>query len=83
MNTKAKEMDTTTLKVQEALEKIRPFLNRDGGDIELVDISESTVTVKLLGNCMSCPMSFSTMKLGVENTIKQHAPEIQEVLNVD
>jgi len=67
----------------EALETIRPFLNKDGGDIELVDVKAETVFVKLIGNCNGCPMSFSTMKLGVVNTIKQHAPEILEVVSVE
>ena len=70
-------------KVLDALESIRPFLNKDGGDIELVDIKDHKVYVKLQGNCNGCPMSFSTMKLGVENTIKQFAPEIVEVLSVE
>ena len=70
-------------KVLEALESIRPFLYKDGGDIELVDIKDHKVYVKLQGNCNGCPMSFSTMKLGVENTIKQFAPEITEVISVE
>ena len=70
-------------KVLDALESIRPFLNNDGGDIELVDIKDHKVYVKLQGNCNGCPMSFSTMKLGVENTIKQFAPEITEVISVE
>ena len=82
MNTEIKHEETVT-KVLEALETIRPFLNKDGGDIELVDVKDKTVYVKLVGNCNGCPMSFSTMKLGVENTIKQHAPEISEVVSVD
>lgn len=82
MNSDTKHEGTVT-KVMEALESIRPFLNRDGGDIELVDVKDNKVFVKLQGNCNGCPMSFSTMKLGVENTIKQYAPEIVEVLNID
>jgi len=70
-------------KVMEALESIRPFLNKDGGDIELVDVKENKAFVKLLGTCSNCHISHSTMKLGVENTIKQHAPEILEVINID
>lgn len=70
----------TEKKVLEALESIRPFLNRDGGDIELIKIENNKVYVKLHGNCNGCPMSFSTMKLGVESTIKQFAPEVEEVL---
>lgn len=75
--------EETITKVLEALESIRPFLNKDGGDIELIDVKEDKVYVKLLGNCSGCPVSFSTMKLGVENTIKQFAPEITEVLSVE
>ncbi|MEC5157762.1 NifU family protein [Chryseobacterium sp. MP_3.2] len=75
--------EETVTKVLNALESIRPFLNKDGGDIELVDVKDQKVYVKLHGNCNGCPMSFSTMKLGVETTIKQHAPEILEVLNVE
>lgn len=70
-------------KVMEALETIRPFLNNDGGDIELIDVVDYTVLVKLQGNCSGCPMSFSTMKLGVENTIKQFVPSIKEVVSVE
>lgn len=67
-------------RVQQALENIRPFLNSDGGDIELVDITEDmTVLVKLLGNCETCKMSVSTMKAGVESTIKNFVPEITAV----
>lgn len=79
-NTKHEE---TVTKVLEALESIRPFLNRDGGDIELIDVEGDKVLVKLIGNCNGCPMSFSTMKLGVENTVKQFAPEITEVVSVE
>jgi Thioredoxin-like proteins and domains len=61
MNTEIKH-EETVIKVLEALETIRPFLNKDGGDIELVDVKAETVFVKLIGNCNGCPMSFSTMK---------------------
>ena len=75
--------EETVARILSALESIRPFLNKDGGDIELVDVKDQTVFVKLHGNCNGCPMSFSTMKLGVETTIKQYAPEILEVLSVE
>ncbi len=74
--------EETFAKVEEALKSIRPFLNNDGGDIELINVEGNKVFVKLQGNCVSCPMSLSTMKLGVENTIKQFAPQIVEVVNV-
>lgn len=75
--------EETVTKVMAALESIRPFLNKDGGDIELIDVIDNIVSVKLQGNCNGCPMSFSTMKLGVENTIKQFAPEIIGVVEVE
>lgn len=73
---------TLEVRVEKALESIRPFLNRDGGDISLEAIEGSRVLVKLIGNCTACPMNYSTMKLGVENTIKEFAPEITEVVNI-
>ena len=69
-------------KVMEALESIR-FLNNDGGDIELVDVIDNRVMVKLQGNCSGLSYEFFTMKLGVENTIKQFVPSIKEVVSVD
>lgn len=69
-------------KVLNALESIRPFLNKDGGDIELVNVENNIVTVKLLGSCGQCSMSLSTMKFGVEHKIKEYAPEITEVISI-
>lgn len=69
-------------KVLHALESVRPFLNKDGGDIELIKVENNVATVKLLGNCGSCAMSFSTMKFGVEHKIKEFAPEITEVISI-
>jgi len=68
-----------------ALEEIRPYLKSDGGDIELINVDEDAmiVTVRLLGNCSSCAINGTTMKLGVENTIKKHLPEVKEVIKVD
>jgi len=77
------EYINTVTKVLEALDEIRPFLDRDGGDIELIDVAENVVTVRLLGNCSACAISTSTMRLGVENIIKQYAPEITEVVNIE
>ena len=83
MNKEKPTHEEVVTKVMEALESIRPFLNNDGGDIELVDVVDNKVMVKLQGNCQGCPMSFSTMKLGVENTIKQFAPSTKEVVSVE
>ena len=83
MNREKLTHEEVVTKVMEALDSIRPFLNNDGGDIELVDVVDNKVMVKRQGNCQGCPMSFSTMKLGVENTIKQFAPSIKEVVSVE
>jgi len=70
-------------KVEEALAEIRPFLQKDGGDISLVSIdNETSVKVRLEGNCMGCSVNQMTLKSGVEMTIKKHAPQIEEVVNV-
>ena len=72
-----------TKKIEKALEEIRPFLQNDGGDIELVSVEENkSVTVRLLGNCVSCSVNQMTLKSGVEMTIKKYAPEIEKVYNV-
>ena len=74
--------ETLTLKVEEALSEIRPFLESDGGNIELLSIIDDIVKVKLLGNCVSCSVNQMTLKNGVELTIKKQAPQIKEVINI-
>jgi Fe-S cluster biogenesis protein NfuA len=69
-------------KVEEVIGKIRPFLQRDGGDIELVDVVDGVVKVRLKGACGTCPMSMMTLKMGVEKTLKTDIPEIKEVVAV-
>lgn len=70
-------------KVKEALDNIRPYLQNDGGDISLVEITDDlTVKVKLLGACGCCPHSVQTLKLGVEQHLKKEVPEIKEVVSV-
>ncbi len=69
-------------KVQAAIEKIRPSLQRDGGDIQLIDVTDGVVKVKLQGACGSCPMSAMTLKMGVERQLKQEIPEVKEVVAV-
>ena len=69
--------------VIEALKKVRPMLQRDGGDIELVSVEEGgIVKVRLKGACGSCPMSTMTLKMGVEKMLKQEVPEVKEVVQV-
>ena len=69
-------------KVEAALEKIRPALRADGGDVELVDVKDGVVTVRLTGACGSCPMSTMTLRMGVERVIKEEVPEIKELVAV-
>lgn len=67
-------------KVNTAIDQLRPFLNADGGDMELVEItSEKVVKVRLLGACSDCSMSMMTLKAGLEDAVKKIAPEIQGV----
>lgn len=71
-------------KIQEILETIRPALQADGGDVELVDVTDDgVVKVRLTGACGSCPMSTMTLKMGIERTLMQHLPEVKEVVQVD
>jgi len=69
-------------KVEEVLNKIRPSLMRDGGNVELIDVSDGTVKVKLTGACAGCPMSTLTLKMGIEQVLKQEIPEVKEVVAV-
>jgi Fe-S cluster biogenesis protein NfuA len=69
--------------VEKALENIRPALQADGGDIELVDVGEDgTVQVRLTGACGACPMSQMTLKMGVEKTLKKIVPKVTSVITV-
>ncbi len=69
--------------VEEALKKVRPSLQADGGDIELVSVEENgVVKVRLKGACGSCPMSTMTLKMGVEKFLKQQIPSVKEVVAV-
>ena len=69
--------------VEKALEEIRPFLNSDGGNISLVEIiDDKHVKVRLAGACTNCSLSISTMKAGVETTIKKYVPQIETVENI-
>ncbi|MBE9512787.1 MAG: NifU family protein [Chloroflexi bacterium] len=70
-------------KVETALAQIRPALQADGGDVELVDVTdEGVVKLKLKGACSGCPMSAMTLKHGIERLLKQHIPEVKEVVAV-
>ena len=77
-------MSTSNLKdkIEIALEEIRPFLKNDGGDISLIEVKGNNVTVRLEGACIACSVNQMTLKTGVEMTIKKHAPEIENVINI-
>ncbi|MBI4711906.1 MAG: NifU family protein [Planctomycetes bacterium] len=66
-------------KVEAALNKIRPFLAADGGNVELVDIKDGVVSVRLTGTCGCCPMSQMTLKSSVEQVLKKEVPEVKSV----
>ena len=69
-------------KVEAALDRIRPALQADGGNVELVDVDGEVVRVKLVGACGCCPMSTMTLKMGIERVLKEQVPEIKEVVAV-
>jgi Fe-S cluster biogenesis protein NfuA len=70
-------------RVQEVLDKLRPYIQRDGGDVELVDVTEEgVVQVRLLGACGSCPSSTITLKAGIERALFEEVPEVREVEQV-
>ncbi len=69
-------------KIEKALDEIRPFLQADGGDIELLSVDGDTVNVALKGACTHCSFNQMTFISGVETTIKKHAPQIKKVINV-
>lgn len=76
--------DELKFNVEKALDEIRPFLQSDGGDIELISIDNDTsVKVKLQGACVGCTVNQMTLKSGVEMTIKKYAPQIEEVININ
>jgi len=69
-------------KVETALAQIRPVLQADGGDVELVDVSEGVVKLRLKGACLGCPMSTITLQRGIERVLKEQIPEVKEVIAI-
>jgi Fe-S cluster biogenesis protein NfuA len=71
-------------RVSAVIEKVRPFLQADGGDIELISVDDATgvVSVRLRGACSGCPSAAMTLKMGVERHLKEKVPEVTEVVNV-
>ena len=75
--------ETLEKKVQKALDEIRPNIQADGGDIELVAVENGIVKVRLQGHCVGCPMSAMTLKQGVEAHLKKRVPEVVKVESVE
>ncbi|MEE8353010.1 MAG: NifU family protein [Dehalococcoidales bacterium] len=69
-------------KVEAALDEIRPTLQADGGDVELVGVDDGVVSVRLTGACAGCPMSTMTLKMGIERALRGRIPEVKEVISV-
>jgi Fe-S cluster biogenesis protein NfuA len=69
-------------KVEEIIGKIRPFLQADGGDVELVDVDDGVVKVRLQGACKGCPMSTITLQQGIARILKEQIPEVKDVVAV-
>ncbi len=69
-------------KIEEVLNKIRPSLVLDGGNVELVTVDDGVVKVRLTGACGGCPMATITLKTGIERILKQEVPEIKEVVAI-
>lgn len=71
-------------KIEEALQQIRPFLQADGGNVSLVEVTDDNIVkLQLLGACKTCSMSMMTLKAGIEETIKRAVPEVKEVVAVN
>lgn len=81
---KRKELFPLEEQVKEILDKVRPALQADGGDVELVDVDETTgiVKVKLTGSCFGCPFATLTLKNGIEAALKEAIPEVKEVIDI-
>jgi len=77
-------LETYKVQIEEALDNIRPYLEADGGNVRVIDLTDDMVLkLELLGNCGSCPMSTMTLKAGVEEAIKKVIPEIKKVVAIN
>jgi Fe-S cluster biogenesis protein NfuA len=82
MTENTKESSAMYDEVLEVLDKLRPFLQRDGGDVELVDVEDGIVKLRLMGACGSCPSSTITLKAGIERALLEEVEGVQEVVQV-
>jgi Fe-S cluster biogenesis protein NfuA len=69
-------------KVEAALEHVRPALLADGGDVQLIDVKDGVVTLRLTGACGGCPMATMTLRSGIERVLKEQVPEVKEVVAI-
>ncbi|MHC5011763.1 MAG: NifU family protein [Planctomycetota bacterium] len=76
------EAPTPESKVVAILEEIRPYIQSDGGDIEFVSFENGRVSLRLQGACTTCPSSVMTLRMGIENALREQVPEVQEVVHV-
>jgi Fe-S cluster biogenesis protein NfuA len=84
MNASLEKHSELYQQIEDALDSIRPYLKTDGGDVRVLDISDSMVlSLELLGACGSCPMSAMTLKAGVEEAVKKAVPEIKSVIAIN
>ena len=84
MRSSKKNKSDVFKRINKAIESIRPYLKTDGGDIELVDVSDDLVVkVKLLGACNGCPFSVQTLKAGVEEAIRKELPNLKGIIAID
>ncbi|MBN1478648.1 NifU family protein [candidate division KSB1 bacterium] len=74
--------EITFEKVDEILDTVRPALMADGGNVELVDVTDGVVKLRLQGACVGCPMSQMTLRMGIERELRKHLPHIQQVVSV-
>lgn len=70
-------------KIKKVLEKVKPSLQADGGDVEFVEVTDGVVKVRLKGACAGCPMSQMTLKMGIEKILKEQIPEVKSVESVN
>ncbi len=70
-------------KIEDLLQELRPTIQMDGGDIEFVSFKDGIVSLRLHGACVNCPLSLYTVKLGIEERLKEHIPDIQEVIAIN
>ncbi|MCZ8522376.1 MULTISPECIES: NifU family protein [Paenibacillus] len=82
MSENTQQSTTMYDEVLEVLDKLRPFLQRDGGDVELVDVEDGIVKLRLVGACGSCPSSTITLKAGIERALLEEVEGVQEVMQV-